>query len=272
MEFRVRLVHADSQHRVVRVEAFDGDRSLGSALGEAESAEVAEDRAMDRLRQRLRFGDGAAVSPPPPPPRQARPPRSEAFHPGSGARLAGPVASETGQDFGAVPPSESEEPVEAPVDPEDWSADLSQLDALCRQLGWGREEERVFMQRLFGHPSRSRLTRYADLQVLRRALEALPPNSRPETAPLPMLRSELLSQCDGLLARLGWTTDQARQSLEAHFSVNSRQRLSDVQLLAFNLTLESELLNAAAAVETQTVAQDQRLFKMDREREEACTP
>jgi hypothetical protein len=132
--------------------------------------------------------------------------------------------------------------------------DLVRLDGLLRQLGWGREEERVFMQRLFGHPSRSRLTRYADLQRLRRALEALPVGSQPETAPLPMLRSDLLSQCDTLLLRLGWSTDQARQRLESHFSVNSRQRLSDAQLLAFNLMLETELINLPTALDAQSVA------------------
>ena len=149
-----------------------------------------------------------------------------------------------------VEPRDSREP---PPDPEDWSADLTQLDRLLVALGWGREQERIFVRRLFGHPSRSRLTRYADLMVLRRALEALPPGTQPDTAPLPLLRADLLSQCDDLLARLGWTTETARQCLEGHFAVNSRQRLSDDQLLAFNLLLEGELLGQPELVE-QTIA------------------
>lgn len=127
-------------------------------------------------------------------------------------------------------------------DPEDWSADLAQLDLLVRQLGWGKEEERVFLQRLFGHPNRSRLTHYGDLLLFRRALEGLSPGAQPASAPLPMRRIDLLSQCDGLLQRLGWSTDQARQALEQQFSASSRQHLSDEQLLAFNLLLEGELL------------------------------
>jgi hypothetical protein len=271
MEFRVRLVHADAQHRVVRVEALDGERFLGSALGEAENAEVAEDRAVDRLRRRLRPGNGATVSqaaapsplPNAPPgegqaskPARSLAPIQPALVPDPGVEGAGPAPP--GLEDGAVravsAPQGIEEPSEPPVDPEDWSADLSRLDGLLRQLGWSREEERVFMQRLFGQPSRSRLTRYADLQLLGRALESLPVGSRPESAPLPMVRSDLLSQCDSLLNRLGWATDQARQWLEDHFSVTSRQRLSDAQLLAFNLMLESELLNVPAAVQTRTVA------------------
>jgi hypothetical protein len=116
------------------------------------------------------------------------------------------------------------------------------LDRLLAALGWGREDERIYLQRLFGHPGRSRLTRHADLMALRRALQALPPGSRPDTAPLPLLRADLLSQCDALLSRLGWPTDRARQCLESHFAVNSRQHLSDDQLLAFNLLLEGEIL------------------------------
>jgi hypothetical protein len=146
------------------------------------------------------------------------------------------------------------EPPEAPVDPEDWSADLTQLDRLLRNLGWGREEERIYLQRLFGQPNRSRLTRYADLMVLRRALEALPPGSQPGSAPLPLLRSDLLAQCDGLLVRLGWTTERARQALEQHFAVSSRQRLSEEQLLAFNLLLEGEILEPSPAGEAPSLA------------------
>jgi hypothetical protein len=227
MEFRARLVHADAQRRVVRVRAFVAERCVGSALGEASSAEEAEDRARDRLCQRLRSPEGGAAVP---------------IATAPGLDLA--VVEEEGASprRPTLPEVEPQEPREPVPDPEDWSADLTQLDHLLRSLGWGREQERIYVQRLFGHPSRSRLTRYADLMVLRRALESLPAGSRPETAPLPLLRADLLAQCDDLLARLGWTTERARHCLEGHFAVNSRQRLSDDQLLAFNVLLEGELL------------------------------
>ncbi|MEB3335035.1 MAG: hypothetical protein VKP70_08625 [Cyanobacteriota bacterium] len=242
MDVRVRLVHADSQQRVVQVQAFEGERCLGSALGEASSAEVAEDRARDRLRQRLQApgGGGAKRSPPldprPPATGDSRPPAPAAEDPG-------PPAPASGDSAPALRSTAAEGDHSGPgADPDDWSADLSHLDQLLGSLGWGREEERIFLQRLFGQPSRGRLTRYADLMVLRRALEALPPGSQPHSAPLPLARSALLSQCDDLLARLGWSTERARQGLERQFAVTSRQRLSDEQLLAFNLLLEGELL------------------------------
>ena len=229
MDFRVRLVHADGNQRVVLVEAFEGDRLVGSALGEASGAEEAEDRARGRLQQRLQLPrDKPSGSGSPPTPSLPRAPTVEAPQ--------------------SLPPRSMEDPPDPPEsledseDPEDWSADLSQLDLLLRRLGWGKEEEREYLQRLFGHPSRSRLTRYDDLLLLRRALEGLSTGAQPASAPLPMRRSDLLTQCDGLLQSLGWSTDQARQALEQQFAVSSRQHLSDEQLLAFNLVLEGELL------------------------------
>ena len=263
MEFRVSLVHADGQHRVVLARAFAGDRCVGSALGEAANAEDAEDRALHRLRQRLPPGAPARDAPardattwceaPPEAPRpsapsQAPPPAAPSGRPA--AAITGPPAppSPAPEDQLAPPPPQSgvaPPPADGAADPDDWSADLADLDRLVRQLGWGREEERVYLVRLLGQPNRSRLTRYADLLRLRRALEGLTPGDQPATAPLPPSRVELLAQCDELLAQLGWTTEQARESLERHYSVNSRQRLSDDQLLAFNMVLEGELLALA---------------------------
>ena len=252
MEFRVRLVHADAQRRVVRVGAFEGDHCLGSALGEASNAEEAEDRARDRLRQRLGGPSAEArhrqLPAAPPPPRSVVPSdvAPAPVAPSAPEEVAPPGELPAAADQETIAPAspiaEVHEPREPQPDPEDWSADLIQLDRLLGTLGWGRDEERIFVQRLFGQSGRSRLTRYADLMVLRRALEALPPGSQPDTAPLPLLRSDLLAQCDALLASLGWTTERARQCLEGHFAVNSRQRLSDDQLLAFNLLLEGELI------------------------------
>ena len=252
MEFRVRLVHADAQQRVVHVQAFEGERCLGSALGEATSAEVAEDRARDRLRQRLRTPGAEAVHRPPPPAPSPPPIPSPPPAPAPSPPPPDPTADEEGRPPPALRSAEAQDPGEPPADPEDWSADLSQLDRLLGTLGWGRDEETLYVQRLLGHPGRSRLTRYADLMMLRQALEALPPGSAPDTAPLPLLRSDLLGQCDALLADLGWTTERARQCLEGQFAVTSRQRLSDDQLLAFNLLLEGELIAQAELVAADT--------------------
>jgi len=147
----------------------------------------------------------------------------------------------------ATAPAPAPEPAaEPPADPEDWSSELLHLDRELQRLQWGRAEEEVYLQRAFGHPSRNRLTSYADLLAYLRAVEALGSPADPAAAAVPMRRQDLLSQCDALLRQLGWPRERARQFLESQLQVSSRQQLSDQDLLQFNLLLEGELLAAGA--------------------------
>jgi len=129
-------------------------------------------------------------------------------------------------------------------DPEDWSGELAALELQLRRLGWQRDQEATYLQRAFGHPSRNRLTNYGDLLAYLHALEGLGSGAEPATAPVPLRRSELLSQCDALLSQLGWDAEQGRALLERELQVASRQQLNDQQLLHFNMLLESETLAA----------------------------
>lgn len=148
--------------------------------------------------------------------------------------------------FEPAPDPAPEPAAEPPADPEDWSSELLHLDRELQRLQWGRAEEEVYLQRAFGHPSRNRLTSYADLLAYLRAIEALGSPADPATAAVPMRRQDLLSQCDALLRQLGWPRERARQFLESQLQVSSRQQLSDQDLLQFNLLLEGELLTAGA--------------------------
>lgn len=211
---------------------MQGAERLGRALGEAATAEDAEDRALQRLMARLDNSEGSPAaapslpgvpmarnlekeSPPrhqdrepirpreisaplPPLPRSAAEDGSEGPSPLSQAGSQRPAAM--GQPLpdrgprpavGAVkaasqaspaPPAAAAEP---PDDPEDWSGELAGLDLQLRRLGWDRDQEASFLQRAFGHPSRSRLTTYADLKAYLGALEGLPP---PPTPPAPRFR------------------------------------------------------------------------------------
>jgi hypothetical protein len=310
MQFHARLVHAGSGRRVVQVSARRNDQLLGSALGEAATAEEAEDRALQRLRQRLsgdddasraahrpRGGalrspadpaalhntigsDAAAVperdsapghgpAPLPAPPQAVAPagrlPGTGASQPplGGSSEVAPSRNHQDGQATdsaadpdppGAVtagPPTEAArqaDPLEEPAaDPEDWSQELMALDLQLRRLGWNRQQEGLYLQRAFQHPSRSRLTRYSDLQAYLQALEGLAVGSDPALAPVPLRRADLLALGDDLLERLGWSAERGRGFLERHLQRISRRQLSDAQLLHFNMLLESELLAGPAA-------------------------
>ncbi len=271
MEVRVRLVHADAQVRVVHVSAYAGEQLLGSALGEASDAEAAEDRALQRLMARLAAAPtpGAAIGPAvaaipapiaaknlsgpaaaasasatphqPQPDSAARGPTEHPTAPPSEATSSPPAPIAA-----AAAPTAPEPAAEPPADPEDWSSELLHLDRELQRLQWGRAEEEVYLQRAFGHPSRNRLTSYADLLAYLRAIEALGTPADPAAAAVPMRRQDLLNQCDALLRQLGWPRERARQFLESQLQVSSRQQLSDQDLLQFNLLLEGELLAAGA--------------------------
>ncbi len=267
MEVRVQLVHADGQVRVVHVSAYAGEQLLGSALGEAPDAEAAEDRALLRLMARLAATPGqvtpasaAAAIPAPIAAKNQSAPAAAASASATSHQPQPVSAAQAPTEHPAAPPGEAtssppapiaatpapEPAAEPPADPEDWSSELLHLDRELQRLQWGRAEEEVYLQRAFGHPSRNRLTSYADLLAYLRAVEALGSPADPAAAAVPMRRQDLLSQCDALLRQLGWPRERARQFLESQLQVSSRQQLSDQDLLQFNLLLEGELLAAGA--------------------------
>ena len=112
-----------------------------------------------------------------------------------------------------------------------------------QRIGWDRAQEGAYLQRAFGHPSRNRLTAYADLVSYLRCLRNLPSECDPNSAPVPLRRQDLLAQSEELLQSLRWDAQQGRQLLEQHFQKTSRQQLSDNQLLQFNMLLEEALIN-----------------------------
>jgi hypothetical protein len=65
----------------------------------------------------------------------------------------------------------------------------------------------------------------------------------PINAQVPILRSDLISQGDQMLLKLGWTGEQARTFLQKTLNSISRQHLSDEQLLQLNMLLEEQILN-----------------------------
>ncbi|MFS6825807.1 hypothetical protein [Cyanobium sp. ATX-6F1] len=82
----------------------------------------------------------------------------------------------------ATPGASAPEP---PPDPEDWSDELAQVELELQRLGWGREQEAAYLERVFGHPSRGRLTRYADLGAYLGVLRRAPIGADPAALPAP---------------------------------------------------------------------------------------
>jgi hypothetical protein len=142
-----------------------------------------------------------------------------------------------------APPTSPGASNEPPVDPEDWSDELAALDIQLQRLGWQRDQEAIYLQRAFGHPSRSRLTSYGDLVAYLAAVRQLQAPADPASVAVPLRRRDLLAQSDDLLAQLGWDATRGREVLETFYQCSSRQQLSDEDLLRFNMVLEGELIS-----------------------------
>ena len=155
-----------------------------------------------------------------------------------GTPTAGPAAA-------GSTPSAAGAAAEQPADPEDWSDELAALDIQLQRLGWQRDQEAIYLQRAFGHPSRSRLTSYGDLVAYLAAVRPLQAPADPASVAVPLRRVDLLAISDQLLTQLGWDAARGRQALEHHFERSSRQQLNDEDLLRFNMILEGELITGA---------------------------
>lgn len=237
VQFRAELCHVDTLRCVVRVEAWENGQLLASTLGEAESCEAAEDRARQRLVSQIGGEKRIASTTPAPARKAAQEPQTSP----AATRSPEPTPEPTTEP---TPEPTPEPPSEAPTDPEDWSEELTAIDLELRRIGWDRELESAYLERAFGHASRHRLTRYADLVSFLRQLRALQPGDRPESAPVPIRRNDLINQGDQMLQQLRWGGDQARRFLQQHLGATSRQQLSDEQLLQFNMLLEEQTLKA----------------------------
>ena len=260
---KARLVHAEPGSRVVEASAWRGDQCLGSCLGEAADAEQAEQRARQRLQALLEATPPPAslelpvapVEESPEEPAPATAPtaapaaaRSTLIrHGGATPSLPKVPPSSSHAAIGSEPrPAPGTAPQEPQADPEDWSEELAELDVQLQRLGWDRSQEGVYLERCFGHPSRSRITSYGDLISVLRGLRSLQTGTPPSQAAVPLRRSDLLQQSDQLLQTLRWDAAQGRELLEQHFQLSSRQQLSDEQLLQFNMLLEGELIQAGS--------------------------
>ncbi len=248
MKTKVEVCHIDANRCVVRVIGFDGELLLGSSLGEADNAELAEDRARQRLIDRFTTVKEGQKS------KEAKPTvikvaatskdESNAINKISEKPLSDhpdkPIVSSI---KGIDKPVAGIEPSEAPTDPEDWSEELTSIDMQLKRIGWNREKEHVFLERAYGHGSRHKLTRYSDILAYLTQLSKLEKGANENTAPLPIRRSDLIVQGDAMLTELGWTQENAKKFLQTKTGATTRQQLSDEQLVTFNLLLEEQLIH-----------------------------
>ena len=201
MHTQAQLCHIDADRCVVLVTAWADESVLGSALGEAANAELAEDRALQRLTERLQGGHGAQLRID----QSEEPPRCES--------LAATKAKEVVRA--------TRSPVKAQTE---MQAQVSRIPhpqlERTQQPGEGSNEG---ADQPAGSTPHSSVITPVELTAPSQGSDATTPSEAPTD---PDDWSDELAAVDLEIQRIGWDREQERSYLERAFGHGSRHKLT----------------------------------------------
>ncbi|ABX08857.1 hypothetical protein [Prochlorococcus marinus] len=222
MQFHSELSYADSQVVIVKVVAVVKDQKIGSALGQGQTAEEAEDNALKRIESRLRESDGIKYS---------------QIGKNSDSLNNLDKTPDNSQPTKTNISSHSNNQI---VHNEDWSNELIQLDEEINRIGWDKESESIFLNNILGFNNRNKIIDINDMHLILQLLKNVRTGESVQSFSHLSNREHLIKDSNEKLKTLKLTLDKARQLLFNNFNVYSRSDLSNKQLLMFNLILSNE--------------------------------
>ena len=208
MRIESKLCHLSENKAVVLVKAWLNNKSLGSALAEGSTVEVAEDKAILRLNKRLNAITNNVAS----------------INSINEETLKTPLKVE-------LPKSEKIENINKNYEPSDWSMELTAIDSEIQRLNWSRDDEINFLQKTFGYNNRNKITNYSEIVKYLSLLK------KTDDQNLSKVFNEnintLIKESDIILRDLSWDHSQGRDYLQKEFNVSTRKELSEKQLISF---------------------------------------
>lgn len=205
MRIESKLCHFLENKAIVQVNGWINEKNVGSALGEASNAELAEDRAISRLSKRLKLINN----------KEENKDSDKKFVTNSQSKVQLPI-------------SEALDKNQSIHEPIDWSNDLAAIDTEIKRLNWSREDEIRFLKKEFGYNNRSMITKYNELINYLKILKNL------DNIDLSNVRKKnLIDESEILLNELSWSHDKGREYLMNEFNVSTRKELNEKQLLSF---------------------------------------
>ena len=235
MHFQSELCHIDDERAIVKITGWEGDSSFGSALGQANNAEFAEERAIDRLLKRKNKNVKTAIvnhsS-------QTNLVSRESLYQKE-ARKEQSANNNKNKDNNQS--TDRIELINVSKEPKDWSHELAALEFELDRIGWDKEEETTYIKTIFGMENRSRITMFSDLQEIITCLKNVPKGAKLNDILNNTKKEELIKRSDSLLRNLKWDNKKGREFLNLHFNVNSRNELKEIELEKFNKLLSNEL-------------------------------
>ena len=209
MIFRTKLCHVGEEQVIVCVSAWNNNNlEIGSALGVGTSAEIAEDRAIDRLKERITSNINN---------------HSEIIEKDNNFKIIEGNSSTTKSFINEIPV------------PTDWSKELAEIDLHVKKLSWTKDQENNYLKEKFGYKDRSRITNYATIKEFLKSLELLTQEFKSLTDPNTrgIDRKNLLELSDQLIHKLSWSESRGREYIKEKYNAFSRSELSDEELLSF---------------------------------------
>ena len=140
MRIESKLCHLSEIKAVVQVTGWLDDKNIGSALAEAPTVELAEDKAISRLNKRLNIINNQ--------------------EPIINFNQENKLKNKTKID---LPKNEKLDNVNEIQEPSDWSSELTAIDSEIRRLNLSRDDEIDFLEINFGYNNRNKITKYSDI-------------------------------------------------------------------------------------------------------------
>ena len=212
------------------VTAWDEGAIVGSALGEAKTAEEAEDNAIARLVKRT-----------------LNPLNKET------SRKAD-LKTDNHIDNNKVRKSTKNNEVNSDGmnnnknqtithSHNDWSNELNEIEMQLRRLNWNKEDEMKIIKYIFGYDNKNRITDYSQIKVLLSELKSIDKDTTSQEHVDSISKDNLILKSSMLLEILGWSPNKGREYINNQFNVLSRAELNCEQLLSFNNSLKKMVDN-----------------------------
>ena len=216
MRIESKLCHISENKAVVQVNGWLNDRNLGSALAEGATVEVAEDKAISRLNERINAvtKDVSSIN------------TNNEHKTKTPLRIELPNSEKI-----ELPRREKVEDININQEPNDWSNELTAIDAEIERLKWSRDDEINFLEKTLGYNNRNKITSYTDIVKYLSLLKKtnIPNQFKVSNGNL----NTLIEESDIILRDLSWDHKQGREFLQKEFNVLTRKELSETQLVSF---------------------------------------
>tara|TARA_Y100001968_G_C19304700_1_gene691001 strand:+ start:164 stop:886 length:723 start_codon:yes stop_codon:yes gene_type:complete len=232
MRIESNLCHISENKAIVKVNGWINDKNLGSALAEGSTVELAEDKAISRLNQRLNITTNYVNNTKLNNENKVKTPLDDVLP--KSKILKNDVKTPFNDE---LPNSQIVENNNSNQEPSDWSNELTAIDSEIERLKWSRDDEISFLQENFSYNNRNKITNYKDIVNYLSLLKKI---DRLNSSKLINQNVKtLIEDSDRILMDLSWDHKQGREYLQKEFNVSTRKELNEKQLISFVAKLKT---------------------------------